>query len=244
MATEQTSSIFTLPLFPLHSVLFPGFAIQLHVFEERYKLMISRCIERGSPFGVVLIREGAEVGGPAAPHEIGCVAEILAVKRLDEGRLELLAAGMRRFRVIEYAQADAPYLVGTVEAVDDGDSDAPEGLVEDTRALFLRYLTGLAERAGISPPEVELPTDAQGLGFCIGSISQMSPLEKQGFLASTDAPARLQRAKEYVEEQLLILAATETGGDEPQDNQPPVLVAFPLDAQEDRWRTFTQQARN
>ena len=50
-----------LPLFPLNTVLFPGAPIQLHIFEERYRLMIGRCLEQSSPFGVVLIRSGSEV---------------------------------------------------------------------------------------------------------------------------------------------------------------------------------------
>ncbi len=52
-----------LPLFPLHSVLFPGVALPLHIFEERYRRMVARCVERGEPFGVVMIRNGREVGG-------------------------------------------------------------------------------------------------------------------------------------------------------------------------------------
>ena len=54
---------YKLPLFPLNMVLFPGLPISLHIFEERYRLMIARCIEQNGPFGVVLIREGREVGG-------------------------------------------------------------------------------------------------------------------------------------------------------------------------------------
>ena len=64
MSPQQRS----LPLFPLNVVLFPNAVIPLHVFEERYKLMAQRCLDSDSRFGVVLIKSGDEVGGPADPH--------------------------------------------------------------------------------------------------------------------------------------------------------------------------------
>ena len=57
-----------LRLFPLNIILFPGMDLPLKIFEERYKLLIQECIEEDSPFGVVLIKDGLEVGGPARPH--------------------------------------------------------------------------------------------------------------------------------------------------------------------------------
>ncbi|MEX0613350.1 MAG: LON peptidase substrate-binding domain-containing protein, partial [Pirellulales bacterium] len=60
-----------LRLFPLQSVLFPGMRMPLHIFEDRYKTMIRDCIEDDAPFGVLLIRVGAEVGGAAVPYGIG-----------------------------------------------------------------------------------------------------------------------------------------------------------------------------
>src|SRR5579871_4178036 len=111
MSAETPHSIYTLPLFPLNFVLFPEFTVQLHVFEERYKAMISSCIERNAPFGVILIREGEEVGAPAIPHDVGCTARILAVKREDDGRMHLLAIGGERFRLLEAMLTDQSYLI-------------------------------------------------------------------------------------------------------------------------------------
>ncbi len=66
-----------IPLFPLKTVLFPGMPINLHIFEERYRLMINRCIDEQLPFGVVLIQKGEEALGPFWPnsHQVGCTAE-------------------------------------------------------------------------------------------------------------------------------------------------------------------------
>jgi Lon protease-like protein len=72
-----------LPIFPLNVVLFPGMPLPLHIFEERYKSMINRCIQAGHAFGVVLIREGQEVGPPARPHDVGTTA-VIAVERPAE----------------------------------------------------------------------------------------------------------------------------------------------------------------
>jgi len=68
-----------LPLFPLNTVLFPGATLPLHVFEERYKQMINQCLESRSPFGVLLIRSGNEVGTPTEPFEVGTTASIAHV---------------------------------------------------------------------------------------------------------------------------------------------------------------------
>ena len=74
-----------LPLFPLNAVLFPHMALPLHIFEPRYRQMIGDCLEEGHSFGVVAIREGTETG-PATPYEVGTLAKIVRIDRLDEGR--------------------------------------------------------------------------------------------------------------------------------------------------------------
>ena len=72
-----------LPIFPLNAVLFPGAAMPLHIFEERYKLMMGECLRERRPFGVALIRQGREVGEPAEPLDVGTIAQIAAVERLQ-----------------------------------------------------------------------------------------------------------------------------------------------------------------
>ena len=104
-----------IPLFPLNTVLFPGAMLPLHIFEERYKLMVGRCIERGEPFGVVLIRSGLEVGGPAQPHEVGTTVRITRVERLDDGRMNLITLGVQRFRVRELLHGEPWRRIADVE---------------------------------------------------------------------------------------------------------------------------------
>ena len=88
-----------LRLFPLQTVLFPGMRMPLHIFEERYKVMIRECIEEDAPFGVLLIRSGAEVGGSAIPCNVGTTARISQVEYLDDGRMNIFTMGESRFRV-------------------------------------------------------------------------------------------------------------------------------------------------
>ena len=78
------NSQLSLPLFPLNTVLFPGQVLPLHVFEPRYRKMIATCIEQGAPFGVALIQDSEQVGGPTKPYEVGTTARITQVERLDD----------------------------------------------------------------------------------------------------------------------------------------------------------------
>ena len=90
----------TLPLFPLNVVLFPDASLPLRIFEERYKLMMQRCLDGDSEFGVVLIRSGPEVGGPAETYSVGTVACIGEVDRLEDGQMLMSVVGLRRFRIL------------------------------------------------------------------------------------------------------------------------------------------------
>jgi Lon protease-like protein len=131
-----------LPLFPLNTVLFPGGTLPLHIFEERYKLMMSECIQQNAPFGVVLIKSGQEVGGPAEPHAIGTLARISRVQELDDGRLNIVAVGVERFRILTVLQS-YPYMRADVELLgeDNGPDDRPENLevAEEVSRLYVDY---------------------------------------------------------------------------------------------------------
>ena len=99
---RQLTETMELPLFPLNTVLFPGMTLPLHIFEPRYRQMIERCLEDRSPFGVVLMANGAEPEQAALPHRVGTMARIIRVQREDDGRLYITASGIKRFRVEEF----------------------------------------------------------------------------------------------------------------------------------------------
>ena len=133
-----------LPLFPLRSVLCPGIALPLHIFEDRYRLMVGRCIEAGDPFGVVLIREGREVGPIASQvATVGTTAAIRQAGRYPDGRLDIVTVGQRRFRIEGVDASSEPYLIGRVSYLGEplgGDDDATAGLARRVGERFLHYL--------------------------------------------------------------------------------------------------------
>lgn len=187
----------TLPLFPLNTVLFPSMVLPLHIFEERYKLMINTCLAQDKPFGVVLIYSGTEVGDSAIPHPIGTVAQIANWEWLPDGRMNILTVGERRFRIVEYADEELPYLVGSIEYWDDQPVDYPDqpGLIDDVSHSFIDYLTLIMSLADQPLPvsQLQLPADPATLSHHVASNLQIDMNEKQELLEEPSAIARLQR---------------------------------------------------
>ena len=154
-----------LPLFPLNTVLLPGVALPLHIFEERYRLMIGRCVERRDPFGVVLIRQGREVGsGSTRLAEIGTVARIRQASRYADGRMDIVTVGVRRFRIDELHASREPYLTAEVTLLDEplgADADARQ-LSQRVGRSFLRYLELLQPAlATDDTPEIEIEIEIE-----------------------------------------------------------------------------------
>ena len=153
-----------LPLFPLRSVLCPGVALPLHIFEDRYRLMVGRCLERGEPFGVVLVREGHEVG-PLSGRiaDVGTTAIIRRAGRYPDGRLDILTVGERRFRLESLDTRSEPYLVGHVTLLDEPSGPDP-AVHEQARRVgrrFLRYLELLQPAADGDGPEIEIEIEVE-----------------------------------------------------------------------------------
>jgi Lon protease-like protein len=113
-----------IPLFPLNVVLFPGGLLPLRIFEQRYMEMAKDCLRLGIPFGVCLIRAGREVGEPAEPEEVGCMARIVAWDMQQLGLLLVTAQGERRFRILERRVEPGGLTRAKVEMLPEED-DAP-----------------------------------------------------------------------------------------------------------------------
>lgn len=129
------------PLFPLHTVLFPGGLLPLQVFEQRYMEMAKACLRDGTAFGVCLIRAGAEVGAPATPVRIGCTARIVHWDMQQLGVLQIVAQGERRFRVRATRVQDDGLVVAAIEMLPE-ERDAPvPGKLAACRQLLERIVT-------------------------------------------------------------------------------------------------------
>ena len=153
-----------LPLFPLHTVLCPGIALPLHIFEERYRALVRHCLETTSPFGVVLIRDGRDVGGGSISFSaIGTLAEIREAGRYPDGRFDLLVVGTKRFAISVVATDRRPYLVGEATVLDDelGDGAAARRLANTATRRFVHYLELLQPRDGETADEIDVRVEVE-----------------------------------------------------------------------------------
>ncbi len=170
-----------LALFPLNTVLFPGGTLPLHIFEERYKEMIGRCISLKEPFGVVLIRDGFEVGGSAEPHEIGTTARITSAIRFSNGQMFIAAEGRDRFRIQQMLQSE-PYIIATVEVLDEQLAIEHRVQANELRGLYERYRVAMACATTSSPALPDLPADPQAMSFQLSAQLQVPHQSKQQLL--------------------------------------------------------------
>src|SRR4029453_2987272 len=131
-----------IPLFPLHQVLCPGTFLPLHIFEDRYQARTRHCLDTGQPFGVVLIRDGREIGtkGVATLAGVCAFAEIREAGRYPGGRYDVLAGATGRCSVDSVARQRAPSLVadGTPLKDDIGDEARAERLAAKAIRRFVR----------------------------------------------------------------------------------------------------------
>jgi uncharacterized protein len=183
-----------LPMFPLGTVLLPGMALPIHVFEPRYRQLVHDCLAAAadpvSPeFGVALIERGSEVGGGDVRTDVGTVARIVEAAMLDDGRWYLVVVGMRRVRVVRWLDDD-PY--PRAETEDWPDEDAGEDGGGDDLAPALRRVLALqAELGRTAPPAtLTLSEDPALVVWQVAGAAGFGPLDLQAVLAAPSAAAR------------------------------------------------------
>ena len=177
-------------IFPLATVLFPGGALPLKIFEQRYLEMTKICIRDSKPFGVCLIREGAEVGTPAVPEKVGCLATIEQWEMHDLGMFELLARGGDRFRLLDTKVASNGLMSGTIERLPD---EAPS----EVDPICREVLELIVKRVGKNFPG---PVKLDDATWVVSRLAEGLPLdvhEKQALL-EVDTAGRMQRVREIL----------------------------------------------
>ena len=156
-----------IPLFPLHTVLCPGIVLPLHIFEDRYRALTRHCLDTGAPFGVVLIRDGREVGADRslALAGVGALVEIREAGRYPDGRYDLLAAATGRFAIDTVDQAREPYLVADVTPLEDevGDEARAERLAASAIRRFVRYLELMRARDGETVEALDIRVEVESV---------------------------------------------------------------------------------
>ena len=200
-----------IPLFPLNTVLFPEMVLPLHIFEERYKVMVRECIEGSQAFGVALIRSGKEVGVLAHPFAVGTTARIKEVQHLDDGRLNVVTVGEERFRV-QTIHHDKPYLVGEVETApiergSDEELEALEELSDRVTALFAEYYRLQVYLQGRWERTLALPSDPERLAYVVAAGMEVEPLVKQELLEMNALQAILSRENDLLGEAIPAMTA-------------------------------------
>lgn len=192
-----------LRLFPLNTVLFPNMRLPLHIFEERYKVMIRECIEEDAPFGVLLVKSGEEVGDEnVAPYDVGTTARILQVEYLDDGRMNIFTMGQQRFRTVAITTTE-PYLRGEVALLEQSQYDeAAWSVMPRARQMFDDYLKTYFAIADQWVREVYLPPDPADAADYIAARCDVTPEAKQRWLEELDPEARLRMELELIGEAL------------------------------------------
>ncbi len=187
---ESPDGLVQLPLFPLNLVLFPGQDLPLHIFEERYKSMIGDCLNQNVPFGVVLIKEGLEVGTAAEPERIGTSARILRSELLEQGRMNIMTKGERRFEIEEITQRE-PHLVGRVRFLVDLEGEGAAELVTQINDDYVALVRNLTALTGGYTSRVNVPEDPVELSYAIAARLDLETHLRQSLLVTETAATRL-----------------------------------------------------
>lgn len=214
----MSESLEELALFPLETVLFPYAPMQLHVFENRYREMMRSCLDEDRPFGVVLVRSGSVVGGPAEPYMVGTAVRIVQVHTYEDGRLDVQVQGERRFR-IRRLDDSKPYLIGYVEPVielDVEESDDAKIVISRARESFQNYIEVLFAKQEFNV-QVRFPSDPVALSFTIANFLTIENLEKQRLLELTDTVERLQGLSPILERSLVEASSPKFHRIKPED---------------------------
>jgi hypothetical protein len=178
----------------LNAVLFPGGRLPLRIFEKRYMDMARACLRDGSPFGVCSIREGAEVGAPAVPAEVGTLARIASWDMEQLGVLQIVALGERRFRILERrVEADGLARARVKLLAEDADAAPPPSCGASVRLLE----RVLSEHAALFEPPHRLDSSAW-VGARLAELLPLPLAEKQALLEMSDAAQRLARLNALV----------------------------------------------
>ncbi len=199
-----------LPLFPLGTVLFPGLLLPLHVFEERYRLLVREltALPEGPErrFGVVAIRRGREVGTDGVPalYEVGCTAEVRRVTPYDDGRFDLVTGGVTRFRLLEVDDS-RPYLSAEVELLPEEAGAESAVVATAVTDAFTRYLDLVASVRGTEVGRSDLPDDPLLLSYLVAATTMLDLADRQALLAEPDAGTRLRHELRLLHRELTML---------------------------------------
>jgi Lon protease-like protein len=202
----------TVPLFPLNTVVFPGVATPLHIFEERYRSLVRELSRIESifdrVFGILAIREGYEVGdhGMQSAHRVGTLVQLTEVDAYEDGRYDIEVIGRQRLRVVE-SDNSGPFLRGEVELLTDPDEPEAAAEAELAMATFETYRKRLSELRGGPVLAGELPGDPAYLSYALASTCLLTLPQRQALLEADSAQLRLGMLRRTLHEEMRAMRA-------------------------------------
>jgi ATP-dependent Lon protease len=197
-ASDKVLGVHDLPLFPLPVVLFPGVPLPLHIFEPRYRQMLSDISLTKSLFGLAYLdTTTSESEVPPVGH-VGCVAEVTETQTFADGRSNILTIGVIRYRIDAYVERGAPYLVAQVSYFEDEEEDQAllAGASKEVAETFTRIAQAVRtindERATL--PDIS-NTEPQRLSFLVAAAMEIEADVKQELLELRSTSERLERLR-------------------------------------------------
>jgi Lon protease-like protein len=203
-AMEKVRDVRTLPIFPLPVILFPGEMIPLHIFEPRYRKMLTDIQAGDKLFGLSYFEApDMETARPPAGH-LGCAAELREVQEMPDGRSNIVITGVIRYRVEEYVDADEPYFVGEThffEDLEDENEESLSKLSDEVTELFTRVANAAHNISGESSRLPDLPDIApQELSFLISAAFNFANEIKYELMETRSTTERLERLRNVLEQ--------------------------------------------
>ncbi len=193
-------------MFPLNTVVFPGMTVPLHVFEDRYRMLVRHLLTVEDPaervFGTVAIREGYEVGdhGAQSLYKVGCRVRMTDVEPRPDGTFDLVAVGLDRIE-LERLDTTGSFPLGHVSARPEQGADVAPEVVEQARAVFTAYRVALAEIRS-DPYPAPLPQDPTYLSWTLAAVAPLPMPDRQSLLEAEDAGLRLQLVTDLLRTEL------------------------------------------
>ena len=195
-----------LPMFPLSTVVFPGMSVPLHVFEDRYRMLVNHLLAVEDPtqrvFGTVAIREGYEVGdhGAQSVYRVGCILQLTEVERLEDGTFDIVAVARERMK-LEEMQRGADFPQGVVATVPEPEVQVPAEVLDRARSTFTAFRAAMTELQG-DPFSGTLPRDPDYLAWTLSALTPLPMAERQSLLEAEDATERLVLVTRLLTEEL------------------------------------------
>ena len=195
------SHSFEIPLLPLQAVLFPGGALPLRIFEQRYMAMATACIKEALPFGICLIAAGSEVGQPAEPHVIGTLARIADWDMTQLGILQVDVRGEQRFRILSRHIEPSGLIRADVAIVAAEVAHKFPPHCARLVPLLRAVIADLGERA---PPQPHCYYDPDWVGYRWCEVLPISLVARQKLLELEDGVSRLEIILRFLEQKDLM----------------------------------------